>query len=233
MCSLTSAPPFNGCSFAGATVQAGCLRSQGRNVFVMNDYDEKPPLPPKGWYSRGYLPHYDGGSTTQFITFRLADSLPQWILDKLKLQLESGEIVDSDFRRRIEYYLDQGLGSCVLRDARIAEIIRENLLRFDCTKYRLHAWVIMPNHVHLLLTPGENHALAEILHSCKSYTALQANRILERRGQFWLRESFDRFVRNREHFENAFSYIENNPVKAKLCEKSSDWRFDSANLKSN
>ena len=194
----------------------------------MNENPSFPTEPPKGRYSRGYLPHFDGDELTQFITFRLVDSMPQEVLERWRLELERGKITDTDFRRRIEFYLDQGYGACYLRDAQIARMIEENLFNFDGVKYKLHAWVVMPNHVHLLLTPRNGYALEQIVHSCKSYTANQANKILGRSGRFWFPEAFDRFIRNQRHFENTFAYIENNPVKAGLCEKPSDWRYSSA-----
>ena len=187
-----------------------------------------PTKPPKGWYSRGYLPHFDGGEILQFITYRLADSLPQKVLERWRIELEHGKITDADFRRRIELYLDQGYGECYLRDERIAQMIEENLLKFDGVKYKLYAWVLMPNHVHLLLIQRNGYTLAQVVHSCKSYSASMANKILHRSGRFWFPEPFDRYIRNQRHFENTFAYIENNPVKAGLCEKPSDWRFSSA-----
>jgi len=190
--------------------------------------ENQRPTSPKGWYSRGYLPHFDGGEVWQFVTYRLYDSLPQNLLERWRLELERDRITDAEFRRRIEQYLDQGCGSCFLRNESIAEMIQENLLNFDAQKYKLKAWVVMPNHVHLLLKPNAGFELGEIMHSIKSYSAHEANKILQRSGQFWFRESFDRYIRNHEHFQNTLAYIENNPVKARLCEKSDDWRFGSA-----
>lgn len=183
---------------------------------------------PKGWYSRGYLPHFDGGACVQFLTYRLADSMPQEVLEKWRLELEREEISETDFRRRVEYYLDQNYGKCYLRRQDVAEMIEENLQRFDGEKYKLYAWVIMPNHLHLLLTPINGFSLSEIVHSCKSYTASKANRLLGRAGRFWFPEPFDRFIRNSEHFEKTRTYIENNPVKAKLCNAADEWQFSSA-----
>lgn len=86
----------------------------------------------------------------------------------------------------------------------------------------------MPNHIHFLAVPFENISLAEMTHSIKSFTANQANKILQRKGEFWQRESFDRYIRNHEHFIKTIDYIENNPVKAGLCETYKDWKFSSA-----
>ncbi len=183
---------------------------------------------PRGWYSRGYLPHFDGGEITQFLTYRLADSLPQKVLRHLQIQVEQEIITDREMLINVEKYLDQGIGACYLKQKEIASIVEENLLRFADVKYKLYAWVIMPNHVHFLLKPKEGYSLSEIVHSCKSYTSNQANKLLNRTGKFWFPEHFDRFIRDYDHFEKAFNYIERNPVKAGLCENQSDWRFSSA-----
>jgi REP element-mobilizing transposase RayT len=190
----------------------------------------KYPDAPAGWHSRGYLPHFDGGELTQFITFRLADSMPQELLDRWREDLASEQTIDVDaaLRKRIELFLDQGYGKCYLRDPRVASSVQNSFLFFDGERYRLHAWVVMPNHAHLSLTPRAGHELSAILHSLKSYTANEANKLLQRTGQFWQPESFDRWVRDANHFENVIRYIENNPVKARLCKKPEDWPYSSA-----
>jgi REP element-mobilizing transposase RayT len=192
--------------------------------------DPKNPSTPDGWHSRGYLPHFDGGEVPQFITFRLADSMPQELLDRWREVLSKESDIDCDtaLRKRIELYLDQGYGECHLRDLRIAGSVQNSLLFFDRERYRLSAWVIMPNHVHILITPCAGHKLSAILHSLKSYTANQANKLASRSGPFWQPESFDRYVRDADHFAKVISYIEHNPVKAHLCEKPEDWPFSSA-----
>jgi putative DNA methylase len=188
------------------------------------------PTKPRGgrMHTRGYLPHVDGEGLTQFITFRLADSMPQDLLEKWRSELESGEITDVDMRKRIEQFLDSGYGSCCLRDRRVAEVIRDTLIKWDITRYRLIAWVIMPNHVHLLIETLEGYSLSEVMHSVKSNTAHEANRILDRKGRFWSVESFDRYIRDARHFRNTVAYIENNPVKAGLCLAPEEWEFSSA-----
>src|SRR5436190_22305186 len=107
-----------------------------------------------GWHSRGYLPHFDGGELAQFITFRLHDSLPKEVLIhwKEELKLQASVETQSLMRKRIEVYLDQGHGSSYLRDRKVAERVQQALLFHDRVKYRLSAWVIMPNHAHLLCT---------------------------------------------------------------------------------
>lgn len=154
--------------------------------------------------------------------------MSQSLLREWKLALERGQITDVDFRKRIEYYLDQGYGSCYLRDRRIANVIRETLLKWDSERYKLIAWVIMPNHVHILIELLGQNRLSEIMHSIKSFTAHEANKLLCRSGQFWFIESFDRYIRDAGHYRNTVKYIEDNPVKAHLCREPCEWEFSSA-----
>lgn len=186
---------------------------------------------PRIWHSRGYLPHVDADRLVQFVTFRLADSMPQKVLDRWREDLANGQVTDADFRRRIETYLDQNYGACTLKDDRIANAIEETLLKFDGERYRLLAWVIMPNHVHILIEKIDGIALSDIMHSIKSFTAHEANRLLDRKGRFWSKEYFDRYIRSGRHYAAVVRYIEDNPVKARLCRKHEDWRFGSARLR--
>jgi putative DNA methylase len=155
---------------------------------------EEPP----GWYSRGYLPHFDGGEMAQTVTFRLFDSLPQPLLAQWReeLALWPEREAEVENRKRIEAYLDRGLGSAWMNDPRIAAKVEEALLFFDGDRYRLRAWVVMPNHVHALVAPTAGWELGQILHSWKSFTSNECNNLLGRREQFWQKETFDRFVRN-------------------------------------
>jgi REP element-mobilizing transposase RayT len=206
---------------------------------IKNDHNFKPrsETSKTAWYSRGYLPHFDGGELPQFITVRLFDSMPQELLTRWREDLKkeselTGKFeAEQAFRQRIEMYLDLGYGCCFLRDETIAEVLQNTLLFHDGVKYKLQSRVIMPNHAHFLLTPNEGFSLEEITHSIKSFTANKANKILNRRGAFWQRESFDRYIRSQRHFINVIKYIENNPVKAKLCEKVENWRFSSAHYR--
>lgn len=188
------------------------------------------PYPPRGWYSRGYLPHFDGGEIPQSITFRLADSLPKECLNAWRDELAHlpEKEASAERRRRIEAYLDKGTGKAWLRNSHIAHLVQKGLLYFDGERYRLHAWVVMPNHVHVLLTPGTGWSLADILHSWKSYTTKKANSILGRSGNFWQEEYFDRYIRDERHFVAAVEYIKSNPVSARLCAKNEEWEFSSA-----
>jgi putative DNA methylase len=183
-----------------------------------------------GWYSRGYFPHFDREGVTQHVCFHLFDSLPQHVLDKWREELKSLPEKEAEIekRMRIQEYLDSGYGSCFLRDDRLAEIVENALLHFDGERYALHAWCVIPNHAHTLFTPKASFKMSGIVHSWNSFTANVCNKVLERTGKFWEHEPFDRYIRNERHYRNAIAYIENNPVKAGLCEKPEDWRWSSA-----
>ena len=192
-----------------------------------------------GWYSRGYLPHRDEVGLLQFLTFRLADSLPQEKLrqleEELALQTETAREVER--RKRIERWLDAGMGCCALKHPRMAETMENALLHFDGSRYRLVAWCIMPNHVHVLIQPG--HPLSGIVQSWKSYTgrwALAHNAELELGvpGQsLWMREYWDRYIRDETHLRQTIAYIHENPVKAGLCSSPQLWPWSSARLAGN
>ena len=107
-------------------------------------------------------------------------------------------------------------------------MVEESLLHFDGQRYRLSSWVVMPNHVHMLIMPFAEWSLSRIMKDMKSFTSREANKFLGRRGQFWMEDYFDRYIRDRKHFASAITYIENNPVKARLCARPEDWPFSSA-----
>ncbi len=182
------------------------------------------------WHSRGYLPHWEAGEFPQAITFRLADSLPSVVLAAWQLELATlpEHMGLLERRRRIERALDRGHGEPLLSDPEVGGLVERALLHFDSDRYRMHAWVIMPNHVHVVATPLGAHTLSSITHSWKSFTATEANRVLGRRGPFWAPEYFDRAIRGRQHYVDAVSYVEMNPVVAGLCAQPEDWRHSSA-----
>lgn len=188
------------------------------------------------WYSRGYLPHRDAAHLIQFVTYRLADSLPQ---EKLKhLNDELAHLAEDqrgvEQRKRIEAWLDAGMGCCALRHPEVARYIQDSFLRFHGDRYLLHAWCIMPNHVHILLEPRVD--LATIVQGWKSFTSrwvLRQNQRLDlgipASDQLWMREYWDRYIRDAEHYQNVVEYIHQNPVKAGLCHRSEDWPWSSGN----
>ena len=125
-------------------------------------------------------------------------------------------------------YLDSGYGNCYLANQKVAEINQNSLIHFHEIRYKLKAWVIMPNHSHFLLKPSEGFTLSSIMHSIKSFTASESNKIIGRKGKFWQEDYFDRYIRDAGHFEKAVRYIENNPVKAGLCKTPAEWKYSSA-----
>jgi putative transposase len=180
---------------------------------------------PKGWYSRGYLPHLDTPGLLQSITFRLADSLPKEVIARIKAASTSNDV---ELRRHIEQYLDAGHGACWLRHPPIARIVEDALLHFDGERHRLLAWVVMPNHVHVLIETTTGYPVAKLVQSWKTFSARESNLRLQRSGNFWERDYFDRYIRDDAHFHAVVAYIENNPVKTGLATKAEDWPFGSA-----
>ena len=184
----------------------------------------------RGWYTRDYLPHFDGGTITQSVTFHLEGCFSTALLRRWedRLILLPKEDREREKRRLIERHLDLGEGDAWLRDPFLANLVETALLFFDGQRYYLHAWVVMPNHVHTLFTPMPGNSLESITHSWKSFTSHEANKYLKRHGDFWFTESYDRYIRDEQHYANALQYIENNPVKAGLCATPEAWRWSSA-----
>jgi putative DNA methylase len=159
----------------------------------------------------------------------LADSLPSVLLDRWEAELQAltKDARDQARRQQIERALDSGHGSGILEKPEVGEMVERTLLHFDGERYRLHAWVVMPNHVHVLATPL-GRSLSNIVQNWKSFTSRSINLHLGQRGAFWAPEYFDRVVRDEVHYANALAYIAMNPVKAGLCGAAEDWRFSSA-----
>lgn len=180
--------------------------------------------------SRGYLPHLEAQQAVYFVTFRLADSLPKELILQLRERRKALKRADPagtkspvDLVRELrallriaERRLDRGLGRCQMRDSRVARIVAEAIRHFHGQRYRVLAWCVMPNHVHVLFSPLPGHSLEAILHSWKSYSANQANRLLGRAGSFWQREYFDHLVRNESSVRKFRQYIQDNPRRAGL-----------------
>ncbi|MDE6345039.1 MAG: transposase [Muribaculaceae bacterium] len=167
------------------------------------------------------LPHWQQGDCVTFITCRLADSLPAEKISEyedLKLRFEinnpkpwSSEIIDlynSTIGDKIDYWLHQGHGSCILSNTHCRNILAETLFYNDGIRYNLYAFVIMPNHVHILFSPLDK--LSSILHSLKRHSARHINAYLNRNGSLWQKESFDHLVRSKEKFEKYITYIKEN-----------------------
>lgn len=203
---------------------------------------------------RRSLPHWFMPGAAHFVTYRLAGTLPLAVIDELKAkkeQLLKQKPKDgvADHRRHVhkvlfaeyEKYLDNLSDIDWLRDPKIASMLRQNLYHHDGNKYHLHAYCVMPNHVHVVLTPspefvtrvdeqaevGESpdkgSPLSKIMHSLKSYTANEANKLLKRTGTLWQPESYDHWVRDDDELERIVNYVRGNPVAANLVTKPEDW----------
>lgn len=206
----------------------------------------------RGWHERGYLPHCDKPGLTQFVTFRLWDSLPasrrgEWE-HLLTMNVRSDpprpgarSIASRDDegvaearreqRRKLEEYLDRSHGECVLRDPRMAELMERTMRFHHGQRFDLLAWVVMPNHVHALFKVGDSTPLSDIMRNWKSVSAVAANKLLGRSGGFWQGDYWDTFMRDAEQTRKGIRYIENNPVKAGLCRAPEKWPFSSARFR--
>src|SRR6266849_7007927 len=163
---------------------------------------------------RKRLPHWEADGAVYFVTFRLADSLPQSVLASPEFTCGQGTEAARKRFRAAERGLDRGAGACYLRVTEVAALVANTLEKFAGSRYRLFAWCIMPNHVHTVFQPYCPYKLAPILHSWKSYSALSANKILNRSGPFWQREYYDHLIRNGDQLARAIRYTAENPIKA-------------------
>jgi REP element-mobilizing transposase RayT len=181
-----------------------------------------------GWHENGYLPHRDEPGLVQFVTFRLADAFP----NELRSEWEGFLKIEDDRKRRIELeaYLDRGRGECHLRRPEVAKLMEGALLFRHEADYDLWAWVVMPNHVHLLFLTRDV-PMWQLVDAWKGYTAKAANKILGRKGRFWQEGYWDTYMRDREHEVRTQRYIENNPTKAKLVVLPKEWPWSSARFR--
>lgn len=173
------------------------------------------------------LPQWRQAGTSYFVTFRLADSIPQekleqWSRDRQQFITENPEPWTTELRAefhkqfsdRFQNWLDAGEGACLLKDEAIAVIVADALKHFAGDRYELGAWVVMPNHVHVLLKPNGGHTLDKILHAWKSYTTHAINKALGREGDVWQNEGYDHIVRGPKAAQAIAKYITDNPAQA-------------------
>ena len=188
----------------------------------------------------GDLPHWEQPGATYFITFRTVDSIPRetyrvwlnerddWLTrrtgianaawhEKVKsLSAVQRREFSRLFHNKLEQYLDQGLGDCPFRQAELANVVVNSLRHFDGQRYHLGDFVVMPNHVHLLVCLFKEWRLRAQCHSWKRYMAREINRLRDTRGCVFQTESFDHLVRDGDHFEKFRGYIQRNPERAGL-----------------
>jgi REP element-mobilizing transposase RayT len=179
----------------------------------------------QGWHERGYLPHFDAPHVTQFVTFMLYDAFP--VARRREWESIRFERNESLRRHQLEAWLDRGHGDCWLSRRDVAECVEENIRAEEGLSYRLQAWMVMPNHVHLVVDVWDT-PLSKLLNLWKGRSAFNANRLLGRGGRFWEKEGFDTVIRDAVHLRRAMLYTENNPVKARLVRDPKEWPWSSA-----
>ncbi len=218
-----------------------------------------------GHFHRRNLAHWQPGDAIIFVTYRLAGSLPADVLDRLreerrvlsKQPLREGETEREKAVRagkRMLTSMDEVLhrvttqadSPCYLSDRRVAQLVQDGLHYWEARRYRLHRYVIMPNHVHILIEPlsvaqavslcsqtddPTHYSLSLIMQSLKGYSGRKANAILGRNGPFWQEESFDHWVRDKREYDRIVEYIDMNPVNAGLCCVPEEWKWSSAGEK--
>ena len=183
------------------------------------DPGSRPHATPK-W--RGNLPHIYKEGCTYFVTFSLFDAVPKHVRRKRLIEADDAEFFAAELDPK------PLTGTCLLQDGRAATIVEDALLHFQGERYALSAWCVMPNHVHVVVTPFPGFSLPKILHTWKSYSAHEINSAFSRKGKVWEEEAFDHLIRNERAFSKFVDYTENNPVPAGLCERPEDWAFSSA-----
>lgn len=168
------------------------------------------------------LPHWQQGEAMQFVTFRLGDALPASRIRQWKEQRANwlstypkpwDAATEGEYHRRfsmaLEYWLDEGCGSCLLKGPNARQVLAESLMRFQNERVIHEAWVIMPNHVHLLFKPLV--PIEKLIQAWKAYSSLNIGK-----GPIWQRNYRDTLIRDQDHFIRVVRYIRNNPVKARL-----------------
>jgi len=178
------------------------------------------------------LPHWEQPGVPCFITFRLADSLPESLLTQwdearrnwLRTHPEPWDAATNldyqkRFRLQLEKWLDAGHGSCLLRDRSIAEIVQNSLQCFHENRYRQIASVVMPNHVHLIAVFHANWPMKQVVQGWKSFSSREILKRLPSHPsrKIWQKDYYDRLIRNQEHFRRVVRYIRSNPVRAHLA----------------
>lgn len=203
-------------------------------------------------FYRRYLPHWQPHGAEYFVTFRLAGSLPREMVNRLKSERKKqrennrkSPKPDREFKieeailkrvfKKYDQLLDKSIyGPTWLVKTEIADIVKEALHYRDSSAYDLYAYCVMPNHVHMVfklpdpksINPEENadFPVTRILKSLKWFTALKANRVLQRTGNsFWQPESYDHVIRDSGELERIIYYTLQNPVKAGFVSHWQKW----------
>ncbi len=202
--------------------------------FTGFDPDSSLPCADFTAYAR-QLPHWRLPGAVYFITFRLADSIPQVILAEMQREadtwrqkiavkansLPDGALADWQEHQRarllkLEMLLDEGHGECLLREEPHRQVVTEALHHFEAQRCEMLAYAIMPTHVHALCRMLDEHRVEDVCRSWKWFTSQRIQRSLGRTGPLWQDESFDRLIRDADHYQTTVRYIAKNPAKARL-----------------
>ncbi|MDF3131176.1 transposase [Kiritimatiellaeota bacterium B1221] len=177
------------------------------------------------------LPHWEQKEVLQFVTWNLGDALPVAAIKRLKFQRERwmkmhpkpwDADTESEYEKRFsdrwDRWLDCGRGSCLLKKRKASLLVANTLLHFHIARYHLDSFVVMPNHVHVLFSPLGEMPLEKIIHSWKSYSSHEMSQSGMWQGRLWMKDYWDRMIRNMDHYRHVRNYIRNNPLKANLKE---------------
>lgn len=198
-------------------------------------------------HHRGVLPHHQEAGQIISLNWRLSFSLPQHLQDIIAEMKELGnsykderkqesarQIFQKNYAIKMQL-LDEHLGKCQTNDinlcnAQLAKIVTQSLSYYDGSLYLLHAYCLMPNHLHLLIQPlpkGEAmyHKISDCVQKLKSFTSKEINHLLDRTGALWQHEYYDRFIRDDADYARTVMYYLNNPVKAGLVKYQKDWPY--------
>ncbi|HWA82607.1 MAG TPA: carbamoyl-phosphate synthase large subunit [Fimbriimonadaceae bacterium] len=179
-----------------------------------------------------YLPHWAQENAIYSVTFRLTDAVPSHVANQWREERERFEAMraqralspreELEWKKlqseKVEAFLDSGHGACLLADGGAGELVSKALKHFDGVRYKLHAWCVMPNHVHVVVEPLGEQSVPKILHSWKSFTSHEIGK-----GEIWQSEYYDHLIRNGDDYDRCIRYVESNPASAGLR----DWPWAS------
>ena len=173
-------------------------------------------------YNGNHMPHWTKNGVVYHISFRLFDSVPvakrmEWEESRRVLddKWRKGEILSEDELREMKYlysaniesYLDSGYGECILRNDGALAVVRDTLMHDNGKKYRIHAFGIMPNHVHIIVEFPEASRMPEVLQQWKSVSAHRLNHMLGRKGEVWQTDSYNHIIRTSEEYKFQMNYV--------------------------
>jgi putative transposase len=180
-------------------------------------------------HSQNRLPHWQQSGATYFVTWRLADSLPKVLLathyQERDLWCQQHPqpwslAIEADYHRRfsarLDAWLDAGHGCCLLRSPQHAQTVAAALHHFEGERTALISFVVMPNHVHVIFALNPQWQMEQLIHSWKRHSARAIHRATGQSGALWMKDYFDRLIRDPEPLSRCVRYVRRNPEKAQL-----------------